>query len=223
MRPLRRSGPSTGGDVVVMDPLGAGVAQDGLVGGGHVVGQHQLVAVRAVGDPTGGQAPGVADGRVEVDAVGGLGQVLALHGEHPQPVAQRRVPHGRAVVTARAVELGLRHRLVAAAVLGRARRGSTAARRRGPRPAGRRRPRWSRRGPRSRSDRAWCAARNGKAPTVRVWKWNMRLRPTRPDELPSPPSGAPDWPSMSRGVSKAPAASTTWSARTWCSTRSASR
>ena len=41
--------------------------------------------------------------------------------------------------------------------------------------------------------------RNGKAPTVRVWKWYMRLRPTRSDELAMP------WRSNRRGVSNAPA------------------
>jgi hypothetical protein len=33
-------------------------------------------------------AEGVANGGVEVDAVARLGEVLALHGEHPQPVAE---------------------------------------------------------------------------------------------------------------------------------------
>ena len=69
-----------------------------------MVGHHELVAVRRVGDPAGREAPRVAHRRVEVDAVGRLGQVLALHREHPEPVAQRRVAHRRRVVRARAVD-----------------------------------------------------------------------------------------------------------------------
>ena len=77
----------------------------------------QLVAVRGVGHPPGREAPGVTHRRVEVDAVGGLGQVLALHGEHPQPLPERRVPHRRAVVRAGRRRSGLLDRLAGAAVL----------------------------------------------------------------------------------------------------------
>ena len=48
-------------------------------------------------------------------------------------------------------------------------------------------------------------------PSTSVWKWNMRLRPTRSEELPMPLR------SSRRGVSNAPPASTTCPALTSCS------
>src|SRR5436190_19435749 len=49
-------------------------------------------------------------------------------------------------------------------------------------------------------------------PTVNVWKWYVRLRPTRSEELATPERR------MKRGVSKAPPATTTYDARTSRST-----
>src|SRR4051812_49063924 len=49
-------------------------------------------------------------------------------------------------------------------------------------------------------------------PTVNVWKWYVRLRPTRSDELAMPDRRT------NRGVSKAPPATTTYEARTSRST-----
>ena len=71
--------------------VGAGAAQHGLEPGRPVRGARRLVTVRRVRDPAGGQPPDVANGRIEVDAVGHLRQVLALHRERRHPVADRRL------------------------------------------------------------------------------------------------------------------------------------
>src|SRR4029453_19157851 len=63
------------------------------------------------------EPPGVAHGGVEVDPVGGLGQVLALDGEGPQPPAQRAVGHRPGVALARRVGAGLVDRARPSAVL----------------------------------------------------------------------------------------------------------
>ena len=60
-----------------------------------------------VGDPGHREAPGVAHGGVEVDPVVGVGQVLALHDEGPQPLADRRVGHQAGVHRPPGVVLGL--------------------------------------------------------------------------------------------------------------------
>ena len=65
-----------------------------------VLGRRQLVAARLVGDPRHREAPRVADGRAEVDRVGGVRQVLPLHDERPHLLAEVRVAHRLRVATA---------------------------------------------------------------------------------------------------------------------------
>ena len=79
-------------------PGGAGLAQHPLEDGGVVLGGHQLVEVRGVGDAPGRASPRVADRGVEVDRVGGLRQILGLQGEDPHAAAEVGLAHRRRVV-----------------------------------------------------------------------------------------------------------------------------
>ena len=53
---------------------------------------------RLVGDASDRETPGVPDGWAEVDRVGGVRQVFALHDEDPHALTQVRVAHGLSVV-----------------------------------------------------------------------------------------------------------------------------
>ena len=70
-----------------------------------------------VGDPSHREAPGVLDGGVEVDPVGGIGQVLTLHDECPEPTSDRRGGHDLGMVPSPGDVLGLHDGQAAAAVL----------------------------------------------------------------------------------------------------------
>ena len=73
--------------------LGAGFAHHGDEARGPVLRAADLVAVRGIGDSTGGEAVDVAHARVEVDAVRRDREVLSLHGEHGHAVAGHRLEH----------------------------------------------------------------------------------------------------------------------------------
>ncbi len=85
-----------------------------------VLRRRQLVVARLVRHPGHGKAAGVADGRAQVDRVGGVGQVLALHDEGPHALAQVRLAHGLGVVAAPGRVARLHDRQASPAVLDQA-------------------------------------------------------------------------------------------------------
>ena len=82
-----------------------------------VLGRRQLVVARLVGDPRHREAPDVPYRRAQVDGVGGVGQILALHDEGPHALAQVRLAHGLGVATAPRRVACLHDRQPAATVL----------------------------------------------------------------------------------------------------------
>jgi hypothetical protein len=75
------------------------------------------MAVRTVGDPGDGNAAGVANGRVEVYTVPGLGQIFALHDQGCEVVPQRGGEHRGAMRRTPGVQLRLGDGQAGASVL----------------------------------------------------------------------------------------------------------
>ena len=65
-----------------------------------VLRSHHLVPSRLVSDAGDRETASIPDGRAEVDRVGGVRQVFALHDEDPHALTQVRVAHGLCVVSA---------------------------------------------------------------------------------------------------------------------------